>query len=166
MKLPNTRVGLVRIFNSVLTSLGIPEWMICMFRKEIADWKAWQESEQEWIEHTSFASSVGIPLHGPGLYYYYNKKTGEIVYYGWSSNVHDRTSSGKTVARTKLKEGTARNNKKYPGVEKMIDEDSNLENWGIMYMPTFSNTIAKHEETRLIYRDKPKYNKLGAAGTG
>ena len=52
----------------------------------------------------------------------------------------------------------------YLGVEKLIREDPNLENWIVSYRETFSEIIAAEEEERMILEEEPRFNDEKMAG--
>jgi len=170
MKLPTNDVSLIKLLDRVLTALGFPEQYVAKVKRDKEAYRKWYKSDQKFIVADSFATGGGVKaLNGkaikrPGVYRYTHKLTGECVYVGRSDSLYDRTGTGKTVYRIMNETGAIPTQTPYPGVEKMVREDPNPENWIVSHMETFSKTIAIEEEGKIIANEKPRFNDEKMAG--
>ena len=170
MKLPTNSVSLIKLMDRVLSANGFPKQYIAKVKRDKEAYRKWYKSDQQFIEVDSFATGGGVKapcgtaVKRPGVYKYTNKITGECVYVGRSDNLNERTTKGKAVFKSINETGAPPSQTIYPGVEKMFDEDSIPENWIVSYMETFSTTIAKEEEDRIIHEESPRFNDKKMAG--
>ena len=140
-----------------LDDLNAPQWMAKDIKEMLTSWSNFCKNVPSW-NNGGTLSSPAINCTGPGLYRYSCKNTCEVVYYGIANNVRSRVSNGKDVATTMLDTGSARSDKRYYSIEKMVTEDPNLGNWVIEYIPTFHYKIAEYLEAEHVINEQPKYN--------
>ena len=164
MKLPNKRVEQIKLMDALLTELGMSTEYRAKRRRDISAQQKWNSSNQQFVGAVSFALSAKCIPTRPGVYTYTHRPTDLCVYVGKSENLRNRIGKGISYAKTLIATGKPPKKTNYSAIDKMVEMDSNLTNWTVSYMETFSVGIAAEKETTIIHEDAPRFNSKGMAG--
>lgn len=154
----------------LMGTCGLPHQPVAELKALIRAYEKWHQSNQQFINATgTFATSGGVkdtrnrPCNRPGVYRYIHIPTNQCMYIGMTDCLNERVSGGKTIAKA-LVDGKQVNCSKYPAIPKLVARDSNLNNWRISYVETFSEYIASELEASLIQEENPAFNDPSMAG--